>query len=273
MSGKLSRSLLVIVSAILLLSVFGATSLRAAEGLTPKSRMAILRGLIAEYCTTRVALPLGEKGVELSTAGEIDQESLTREMAQNGSAAQQNQLVQITAIAFRDKEILFEINGGGKKKTKWTDRIEVGMGSNTTPLSRQDGKKAVGSYITIDFNGKLPDLTVDELKAMLNTVLDFTPVNPMQSMNVVVPEEFKEAVEAKKAEVGMSMDVVRLSMGPPDQKVRETKDGVEQEDWIYGKPPLRMIFVTFEDDVVVKVEEMQGGVHGSIQDYPKQPPR
>src|SRR5687767_6709014 len=52
---------------------FKASTVHAAEGLTPKSRMAILRGLIAEYGTARVPLPLGEKGVSLSTAGELDQ--------------------------------------------------------------------------------------------------------------------------------------------------------------------------------------------------------
>ena len=58
-----------------------------------------------------------------------------------------------------------------------------------------------------------------------------------------------------------------------DSKVRETKEGVEQEDWIYGKPPLKTIFVTFEDDVVVNIQELQGGVSGSTAEYPKQPPR
>lgn len=245
----------------------------AAQEMTPKARMAILRGMIAEYATLRVALPRGEKGLQLSAEGEIDQDSLMREITQHGSAATPNNLVQITNIAFRNKEIVFEINGGGKKKTKWTDRIEVGMGSRTTPLTAPDGKTPTGSAITIEFSAKLPELTTDELKALLNPVLDFTPVNPLQTINVPVPPEFQKAIEDKQAVEGMSRDIVLAALGPPDHKVREMKDGVEQEDWIYGKPPLKVVFVTFEDDQVVKVEEHQGGVHGSVQTYPKQPPR
>jgi hypothetical protein len=235
--------------------------------------MTILRGLIAEFCTVRVALPLGEKGLELNSAGEIDQSSLGKELRQNGTAIRENTYSQITALAFRDKEILFEINGGGKKKVKWTDRIEVGVGARTTPITAQDGKKAVGSFITLKFDSKLPDLTVEELKSMLGPVLDFTAVNPLAGMNVPVPPEFKEAVEAKRPEVGMSADVLRQAMGPPDQKVRESKDGVEQEDWIYGQPPMKVIFITLEDDQVVNIQELQGGVSGSVAEYPKQPPR
>jgi hypothetical protein len=259
--------------ATVLLCISAAPILHGADQLTAASRMAILRGLIAEYCTVRVGLPLGEKGIILNQEGQIDQTSLTREISQNGTAVKQDTLAQITAMAFREKEILFEINGGGKKKVKWTDRIEIGMGNRTTPITAADSKQPVGSFVTLKFDSKLPDLTVDELKSMLNSVLDFTPVNPLQGVNIPVPPEYKEAVEAKRAEVGMSADVVRLSMGAPDQKVRETKDGVEQEDWIYGKPPLKVIFITLEDDIVVNVQEMQGGISGSVQDYPKQPPR
>jgi hypothetical protein len=263
----------VVFLAMALLYTSNSSTSHGADELTAASRMAILRGLIAEYCTVRVGLPLGEKGVILNQEGQIDQTSLTREITQNGTAVKQDTLAQITAMAFRDKEILFEINGGGKKKAKWTDRIEVGMGNRTTPITAADSKQPVGSFVTLKFDSKLPDLTVDELRSMLNSVLDFTPVNPLQGVNIPVPPEYQEAVEAKRAEVGMSADVVRLSMGPPDQKVRETKDGVEQEDWIYGKPPLKVIFVTLEDEVVVDVQEMQGGISGSVQEYPKQPPR
>jgi hypothetical protein len=267
------KSFRIAPSLVLAWVLLAATSLPAADGLTPKSRMAILRGLIAEFCTVKVALPLGEKGITLSNEGQIEQTNLTRELAQNGTAVRENSLAQITALAFRDKEILFEINGGGKKKVKWTDRIEIGMGSRTTPLTAPDGKKPEGSFVTLKFDSKLPDLTVQDLKTMLSPVLDFTPVNPLQGVNVPIPPEFKEAVQEKRAEVGMSSDVVRLALGPPDRKVRETKNDVEQEDWIYGEPPLKVTFVTFEDDVVVNIQEMQGGVSGSVAEYPKQPPR
>src|SRR5262245_52320920 len=64
--------------------------LHAADELTSKSRMAILRGLIAEFCTVRIGLPLGEKGAVLDSEGQIDQTSLTKEITQNGTAVKQD---------------------------------------------------------------------------------------------------------------------------------------------------------------------------------------
>jgi len=44
--------------------------------LKPQSRMAIMRGLIAEYATAKSPLPRGEKGLFLKADGEIDDERL-----------------------------------------------------------------------------------------------------------------------------------------------------------------------------------------------------
>ena len=62
----------------------------------------------------------------------------------------------------------------------------------------------------------------------------------------------------------MDREQVILALGRPDNKVRETVDGVELEDWIYGKPPGRIVFVTFEGDKVVRVKESYAGLGGSV---------
>jgi hypothetical protein len=62
-----------------------------------------------------------------------------------------------------------------------------------------------------------------------------------------------------------------MALGPPDGKSRETKDGVEIEDWIYGRPPGRVMFVTFAGAKVMKVKETYAGLGGTIADTPKQP--
>ena len=237
------------------------------ENLKPKSRMAIMRGLIAEYATTKSPLPRGEKGLFLKVAdGEIDTELLQKEITREGTAVPLNILIQITDITIRDKEIAFEINGGGRRKTKWYEHVEVGMGSGTMPISRGDNRGTpTGSTVTLIFPKKLQDMTVEEIKEYLLPVLDFTPVTPIQALSKPIPKEFQEAVEAKRAEEGMDRDTVIAALGQPDRKVRETKDGVEQEDWIYCTPPLRTIFVTFEGEEVVRVEELEGGVTGSAQ--------
>jgi len=53
--------------------------------------------------------------------------------------------------------------------------------------------------------------------------------------------------------------------------VRETKDGVETEDWIYGVPPGKIVFVTFNGNKVIKVKETYAGL--GTQAPPLEPPR
>ncbi len=235
--------------------------------------MAIIRGLTAEYATVKVSLPRGEKGLMVDTQGAVDEAALLREITQNGTAIPPNVLVQITAIEFKGKEIVFEINGGGKSKSKWYEHIEVGMGSGTYPVSQGSGKAPTGSSVILKFSQSLPDLTVDELKSYLGPVLDFNPVSPIQTFSRPIPPEFLEAIEAKQAAIGMDRQMVQMAMGHPQHKVRETKDGVEQEDWIYGTLPQKVIFVTFEGDEVVDIKEYRSGVTGQTQPPLKDPIR
>ena len=54
--------------------------------------------------------------------------------------------------------------------------------------------------------------------------------------------------------VGMDRDAVLSAKGSPDRRVREVRDGAEQEDWIYGTPP-HVLFITFDGDQVVSVKQ------------------
>jgi hypothetical protein len=57
-----------------------------------------------------------------------------------------------------------------------------------------------------------------------------------------------------------------MAMGRPEHKSRETKDGVEFEDWVFGTPPGRITFVTFEGSKVVKVKEAYAGLGTEVAD-------
>jgi len=52
----------------------------------------------------------------------------------------------------------------------------------------------------------------------------------------------------------MDRDAVLSAKGTPDRRVREVRNGAEQEDWIYGNPP-HVLFVTFDGDQVVRVTQ------------------
>jgi len=87
-----------------------------------------------------------------------------------------------------------------------------------------------------------------------------------------LPEEFKDAIEAKKAVVGMDRDMVLLARGKPSRKVRDFKDGLETEDWIYGVPPGNVSFITFEDGKVIRIKDSYATVGGEVKkpDDPEQ---
>ena len=67
--------------------------------------------------------------------------------------------------------------------------------------------------------------------------------------------EFQEAVKAKEARIGMDRSTVIMALGRPDKKVREKLEGVDTEDWIYFERGLRVQFVTFENNVVVRIRQ------------------
>ena len=267
------RRFVIASSLMIVLSALWTSSL--AEDLKPSTRMALLRGMVAEYGALLVPLPRGEEGLRLDSEGKIDRDALMHELTQEGTAIPAQVIVQITQIQFRDKEIEFEINGGGKKKTKWYEHIEIGMGTRTTPINDPNAStgSGTGSMITLRFPGKLQEMTVEDVKQLLLPVLDFNAKSPILTMTEPVPPEFQKAIEEQIAVVGMSRDMVRAAIGPPDRIVREQKDGVEQEDWIYGSPPLKVMFVTFQGDAVIDVQEHTGGIRGETYPYPSEPPR
>ena len=217
------------------------------------NRFEILGTLVADNAGARIAMPFGDEGLRLSQNGEIDEERLFGELRKEGSSIVVGQVVTITAIEFDDDQIVVELDGGGKNKRSFFDRLEIGIGGATRPVS-DSTTNAKGSKIVLRFDDKAPDnLSPDGLKAYLGPVLDFEKQNFMDSGIESLPEEFQEAVAAKEAKIGMDRSTVLMAKGRPDDKVWETVDGAEREDWIYHKRGLGADFITFEGDIVVRV--------------------
>ena len=214
----------------------------------------LIRGLMREVAVSKVALPRGSKGVRVDSKGTLDKAGADSEITAHGTAIKPGMPVEITKIIFKSKDIVFEINGGGKKGTKWYQHIEVGIGGPTTPISQAPPPMSYGSSITVAFAGKIPNLSVDQVKQALGNVLDFSRHSPTVLYSPEVPPKIKEAIKNHQVIVGMDRDSVLSAKGPPDRRVREVRDGVEQEDWIYGTPP-HVLFVTFDGDSVIKVQQ------------------
>ena len=248
--GKDIRCAVGLAAAVLL----AATSGVADQQLTKESRLELIRGLAHEIAVVKVILPRGKKGMFLNSQGQIDEAKANDELRQHGAAVRPGTPVQITSVKIESNRILLEINGGGKKGKKWYQRIQIGGSAGVTTIAPDSTTVALGSSITLTFPGKLPELTVEQVKAMLAPVLDFNRHSPTVLYLASLPPEIKEAVKNHQVIVGMDRDAVLSSKGPPDRKVREVRDGVEVEDWIYGLPP-HVLFVTFQNDVVTSVRQ------------------
>jgi len=229
-------------------------SASAREVLTRDARIELIRGLNREVAVTKVSLPRGKHGVFLSAQGRLDQPKADTELRANGAAIQPGMPVEITHITFKAQRIVFEINGGAKSGKKWYQRIEVGMGTTTAPIASQPPVLAYGSWISLAVPEKASELTVAQVKQKLAGVLDFERHSPTVLYSPAVPPQFKEAIKKHQVVIGMDRDAVLSSKGSPDRRVREVRDGTEQEDWIYGLAP-HVLFVTFDGDTVVKVAQ------------------
>ncbi len=253
------------------LIVLAAASLSADQKkLTDDQRMEILRGLDAEYATVKVPLPRSKKPLDIGTDGTYDQQEWTAAGKQYGAAGRVGDLVQITHVTIESDSIIMEINGGLRAKGAWKDHVSVGVGM---PMPINGGQQATspgGTTIALRFGEPIGELSSADVKKMLSPILDFNQRTVTEQYSATLSPEVKTAIENKKAIVGMTRDQVVMALGHADHKDRETKDGTEYEDWIYGVPPGRVTFVTFVGNKVVKVKETYAGLGGSIAQTPKQ---
>lgn len=236
-----------------------------APPLSEQSKLQLLRYVDGEYAKVLMPLPGGKDGYHLKAGASVDQDSLRKALTFGGAALNAGDSVQITKLEFHDKEIELQLNNGPKGKTSWRDRIQVegglGLPVNTSTTTTQTDAPPVipqktGVTIFLDFDRSVPDMTGDQLKAYLSRVLDFAKRSAAVQYADSLPPKMREAIAAKRAEVGMDHDEVTAALGRPDRKVRERDvDGNDTEDWIYGRPPAKTIFVTFEGDKVAKVTE------------------
>jgi hypothetical protein len=226
---------------------------------------------MAEYATAKVVLPRSRKSLEMETNGSYDRTMWEAAGKQYGPAARVGDLVQITKIDIGDDKIVLEINGGFKGGRKWYQSVQVGMGGSTSPVSANQNSAAPGgTTIELLFHKPLAPIKAIEVKKMLTAVLDFEKRSATETYAESLSPEFQKAIKDKKVVVGMDKDAVIMTLGRPEHKVRETKDGLDTEDWIYGTAPGKIIFVTFAGDKVIKVKEDYAGL-GSEATTPRAP--
>ena len=253
-------ALLIVAAAVLLPSV-------AAAKLSETERAHIIRGLVAEFGTAKTMIPRSKKPLELDPKGQYDQDTWTDAMDEFGPAARLGDMVEITKVEFKDNKLIIQLNHGISGGRKWWHRVQVSGNSNRGGTLGQGATVYApgGTTLALTFEDEIPSVEPDEFKKMLQPVLDFEQRSATELYMEKLPEEFKEAIEAKKAIAGMDRDMVLLARGRPNRKVRDFKDGVETEDWIYGVPPGNVSFITFEDGKVIRIKDSYATVGGEVK--------
>ncbi|GAB4356584.1 MAG: hypothetical protein OHK0021_00910 [Bryobacter sp.] len=232
------------------------------EKLTPEQRVELIRGLTAEYATVKLVLPRSKKALEIDLSGKYDKDKWDESAKERGVAAKTGDLIQITKVTVDDDKIIFEINGGLKSGRRWYDNVQVGTSTRSAPINGPSGTPTFGTALVVNFPEGVPPVPANELKQVLKPIFSFDSRSATEAYVDTLPEPIKAAIEEKRALEGMDRDQVMLALGRPRTKSRQTKDGVDQEDWIYGKSPGKVTFVTFENGKVVKVWESYAGLGG-----------
>jgi len=228
--------------------------------LKPQSRLEIIRYVDGEFAKVVKPLPGGKKGLKVEAGKKVSDKDLQQALREGGIAASPGDTVQITSLEFRSKDIVIQLNGGGKKKYHWRDHLQVGAGSPLPQLpAEQDShpNEGNGTTLFLDYGRAIPDMSAEDLMHDLGQFLDFSKEHSA-AVNWIdtLPPQFKEAIKERHAVVGMDHEMVLAALGRPDHKVREKDpNGVQTEDWIYGTPPAKTVFVTFNGDKVIKVTE------------------
>jgi len=228
---------------------------------TKQTRIELIRTMQAEFGFAKRLIPKGDKGLQLTSNGQIapDDQTVATQVATYGPAAKPGEKLQITNVVIKNSEIVFDLNGGSKKRGHWYDHVEVGGSGGMVPAHQEKGVNNPGCTLVLVFPKYVPEMTANDVRKMLEPVIDFSVKSPTQAYVDTLPPKLKESIQNHQALVGMNKEMVIDALGRPPKRIRETDDNVDYEEWIYGAPPGDVQFVRFVNEEVVRVEHIQVG--------------
>ena len=228
------------------------------------SKLQLIRFISGEFAKALKPMPGGKEGFLVYVGKPVNDELLNRAVATHGAAVNTGDPVQITKLDFRAHTIEVDVNGGGKPKRNWRDHIQVGMGvpMSTQTSTTQDNappgvRPGMGSTIFLEFDKTIPDMSPDQLKQLLSPFMDFSRQRSaaVHWVDTLSPE-LKKAIQDRRPTVGMDKEEVVAAIGKPEHKVRERDaEGNDIEDWIYGQPPSKTVFIRFQGDKVTSIRQ------------------
>jgi len=145
--------------------------------LKPQSRIEIIRYVSGEFAKAVKPLPGGRKGLKIPVGRAVNEKELQQALRTGGIAASPGDTVQITALEFRAKEIVIQVNGGGRKRYHLRDHLQVGMGGvpvtqapQTPDVKSNEGN---GSTLFLDYGRPIPDMSAEDLMHDFDAFRDY----------------------------------------------------------------------------------------------------
>jgi hypothetical protein len=223
----------------------------------PKNRQEVIRIMQSEQGFAMRPFPKGHKGLTLEANGKLDPagEPYLEMITKQGTSAKPGDRLVLTDVKIENSKIIFDINGGPDHKHRFLRHVEIGSGPVMTPVA-QDGndQEPMGARLTLDFKGRMPELTGAQVKALLAPLISFDVKTPIQAFTDTLPPQLKDAILNHHVMVGMSTEMVLFALGQPQRKVREMEGQMPFEEWIYGQPPKDVEFVRINGNRVIRLE-------------------
>jgi len=222
----------------------------------PKNRQEVIRIMQSEQGFAMRPFPKGRKGLTLVANGKLEpaDEPYLEMITKEGTSSKPGDRLVLTDLKIENSKIIFDINGGPDHKHRFLRHIEIGTGPTMGPVTQGDDPDPLGSRLTLDFKGHIPELTGSQVKALLAPLISFDVKTPIQAFTDTLPARLKDAILNHHVMVGMSTEMVLFAMGQPQRKVREMEGQMPFEEWIYGAPPKDVQFVRVNGNRVIRLE-------------------
>ncbi|MDE3202471.1 MAG: hypothetical protein KGN79_16295 [Acidobacteriota bacterium] len=225
--------------------------------LNTKTKLELIRVLQADQGFAMRPFPRGHKGLTLEANGLLKPagEDYVSMVTQEGLSAKPGDRVVITDLKIERNKIVFLLNGGPDFKHRFLRHIQLGTGTMTSPVVQDAyADQPMGSRLTLEFKGGVPEMTGKEVKDLLAPLISFDVKTPIQAFTDTLPPLLKNAILSHHVLVGMTTDMVLFAKGEPNHKMREMEGQMPFEEWIYGKPPQDVEFVRINGNRVIRVE-------------------
>ena len=233
------------------------------DKLTERGRRELIRDLLAEQGFAHRVLPLGTV-LTLQANGPLTpgEDEYKHKVYEKGIAANVGDRVVISKMEIKSDRIVFDLNGGPYLPHRFLRHVQIGD-SNVVNSTTDT---ATGSRLTLVFDRFIPEISAAQVKLLIDPVVDFKAKSGEKTYAETLPPKLHDAVVAHQVLVGMDQRMVAAAVGQPQNKVRESADGVRYEEWIYGEPPQTVRFVRFSGDRVTMVKIAARGKPIEIHD-------